>query len=126
VAAEHYGRMYRQVQKGIPVRLELDIRNRFTDETESFNVVADLPGTDPRLKDEVVMIGAHFDSWHNATGATDNGGSSAVMMEAMRILKASGVPLKALRIGLDRRRAGTDRFTAVCGTAFRHCPGSQA
>ncbi len=101
VAAEHYGRMYRQVQKGIPVRLELDIRNRFTDETQSFNVVADLPGTDPRLKDEIVMIGAHFDSWHNATGATDNGGSSAVMMEAMRILKASGVPLRrTVRIGL--------------------------
>lgn len=101
VAAEHYGRMYRQVQKGIPVRLELDIRNRFTDETESFNVVADIPGSDARLKDEVVMIGAHFDSWHNATGATDNGGSSAVMMEAMRILKASGVPLRrTVRIGL--------------------------
>jgi hypothetical protein len=101
VAAEHYGRMYRQVQKGIPVRLELDVRNRFTDETESFNVIADLPGTDPRLRDEIVMIGAHFDSWHNATGATDNGGSSAVMMEAMRILKASGVPLRrTVRIGL--------------------------
>lgn len=101
VAAEHYGRMYRQVQKGVPVRLELDIRNRFTDETEAFNVVADLPGSDPRLKDEIVMIGAHFDSWHNATGATDNAGSSAVMMEAMRILKASGVPLKrTVRIGL--------------------------
>ena len=101
VSAEHYGRMYRQVQKGIPVRLELDIRNRFTEETESFNVVADLPGTDAQLKDDVVMIGAHFDSWHNATGATDNGGSSAVMMEAMRILKASGVPLRrTVRIGL--------------------------
>jgi hypothetical protein len=101
VAAEHYGRMYRQVQKGIPVRLELDIRNRFTEETASFNVVADLPGSDPRLREDVVMIGAHFDSWHNATGATDNAGSSAVMMEAMRILKASGVPLRrTVRIGL--------------------------
>lgn len=90
VATEHYGRMYRQIEKGIPVRIELDIRNRFTDELQSFNVIADLPGSDPRLKDEVVMIGAHFDSWHNATGATDNAGSSAVMMEAMRILKAAG------------------------------------
>jgi Zn-dependent M28 family amino/carboxypeptidase len=92
VAAEHYGRMYRQVQKGVPVRMELDVRNRFTPDTMSFNVVAELPGTD--RKDEVVMLGAHFDSWHGATGATDNGGSSAVVMEAMRILKASGLPLR--------------------------------
>ena len=93
--------MYRQVTNGIPVRMELDIRNRFTNELQSFNIVAEIPGTDPRLKDEVVMIGAHFDSWHNATGATDNAGSSAVMLEAMRILKASGVPLRrTVRIGL--------------------------
>jgi carboxypeptidase Q len=101
VASEHYGRMYRQVQKGIPVEMEMDVRNRFTDDLQAFNVVAELPGTDPRLRDEIVMIGAHFDSWHNATGATDNAGSSAVMMEAMRILKASGVPLRrTIRIGL--------------------------
>lgn len=101
VAAEHYGRMYRQVAAGIQVRMELDIRNRFTDELQSFNVVAEIPGTDPRLRDEIVMLGAHFDSWHNATGATDNAGSSAVMLEAMRILKATGVPLRrTVRIGL--------------------------
>jgi len=100
--AEHYGRMYRTVEKGIPVRMELDIRNRFTsDDLNSFNIVAELPGTDANLKDEIVMLGAHFDSWHNATGATDNGGSSAVMMEAMRILKASGLPLRrTVRLGL--------------------------
>ncbi len=99
--AEQYGRMYRQVEKGLTVRMELDIKNRFTDELESFNIISELPGSDARLKDEVVMIGAHFDSWHNATGATDNGASSAVMMEAMRILKASGVPLKrTVRMGL--------------------------
>src|SRR5690606_27948986 len=97
---EHYGRMYRTVEKGQPVRMELDVRNRFTsDNLNSFNVVAELPGTD--RKDEVVMLGAHFDSWHNATGATDNAGSSAVMLEAMRILKATGLPLRrTVRIGL--------------------------
>lgn len=101
VAAEHYGRMYRQVSAGMPVKMELDIRNRFTDDTKSFNIIAEIPGSDPQLKDEVVMIGAHFDSWHNATGATDNAGSSAVMLEAMRILKATGVQLKrTVRIGL--------------------------
>lgn len=99
--AEQYGRMYRQVSLGLPVKMELDIRNRFTDELQSFNIIAEIPGSDPKLKDEVVMIGAHFDSWHNATGATDNGGSSAVMLEVMRILKATGVPLKrTVRIGL--------------------------
>jgi carboxypeptidase Q len=102
VSAEHYGRMYRQLEKGVPVRMELDVRNRFHDaDLNAFNVVAELPGTDPRLADEVVMIGAHFDSWHNASGATDNGGSSAIMLEALRILKASGVPLRrTVRIAL--------------------------
>jgi hypothetical protein len=95
VAAEHYGRMHRQIEKGVPVRMELDVRNRFHDaDLNSFNVVAELPGTDRRLREEVVMLGAHFDSWHNATGASDNAGPSAIMMEAMRILKASGVPLR--------------------------------
>lgn len=100
VMSEHYGRMYRTVEKGQPVKMELDVRNRFTsDDLNSFNVVAELPGSDK--KDEIVMLGAHFDSWHNATGATDNAGSSAVMLEAMRILKATGLPLRrTVRIGL--------------------------
>jgi carboxypeptidase Q len=100
VAAEHYGRMYRTIEKGIPVRMELDIRNRFYDEDpRSFNVVAEIPGSE--RPEEVVMIGAHFDSWHAGTGATDNAAGSAVMMEAMRILQASGVPLRrTVRIGL--------------------------
>jgi carboxypeptidase Q len=129
VAAEHYGRMYRQVQKRIAVRLELDIRNRFTNELQAFNVVADIPGSDSRLKDEVVMIGAHFDSWHNATGATDNAGSSAVMMEAMRILKASGVSLKrTVRIGLwtgeEQGLIGSRNYVEThFGTAEQPKPG---
>jgi len=129
VATEHYGRMYRQIEKGIPVRIELDIRNRFTDDLQSFNVIADLPGSDARLKDEVVMIGAHFDSWHNATGATDNAGSSAVMIEAMRILKAAGVPLKrTVRIGLwtgeEQGLIGAREYVAQhFGTAASPKPG---
>jgi Zn-dependent M28 family amino/carboxypeptidase/cytochrome c5 len=95
VAAEHYGRLARTLAKGVPVTLEVDVRSTFHDaDRASFNVLAELPGGDARLKDEVVMLGAHFDSWHAGTGATDNAAGSAVMMEAMRLLKASGVPLR--------------------------------
>ena len=97
---EHYGRIYRILEKDIPVRMELDVENTFyTDELNSFNLIAEIPGTDKA--DEIVMLGAHFDSWHAGTGATDNAAGSAVMMEAMRILKASGLPLRrTVRIGL--------------------------
>jgi hypothetical protein len=100
VAPEHYGRVWRILDKDIPVRMELDVRNRFTnDDLRSFNVIAEIPGTDRR--DEVVMIGAHFDSWQAGTGATDNAAGSAVMLEAMRILKATGLPMRrTVRIGL--------------------------
>ena len=92
IAAEHYGRMYRTLEKKMPVRIELDIRNVFHDDPLSFNVVAEIPGTDKA--GEVVMLGAHFDSWQSGTGATDNAAGSAVMMEAIRILKQSGLPLR--------------------------------
>ena len=100
VAGEHYGRLLRILDKQIPVALELDVKNRFVDtDLNPVNVIAELPGTDKA--DEVVMIGAHFDSWHSGTGATDNGVSSAVMIEAMRILKASGLkPRRTIRMGL--------------------------
>ncbi len=100
VAAEHYGRMARTIAKGIPVRLEIDAKNTFHDQDlNSFNLIGELPGTDK--KDEVVMLGAHFDSWQAGTGATDNAAGSALMMEAMRILKASGLPMRrTVRIAL--------------------------
>ena len=100
VAPEHYGRIYRILEKKLPVRMELDVKTKFYDsDLRSFNIVGELPGTDKR--DEVVMLGAHFDSWHAGTGATDNAAGSAVMMEAMRILKATGLPLRrTVRIGL--------------------------
>jgi hypothetical protein len=101
IAAEHYGRMYRTIQKGIPVTLEVNAKVAFTPDTGSFNIVGDIPGTDARLKDEVVMLGAHFDSWAGGTGATDNAAGSAIMLEAMRILKTLNLPMKrTVRIGL--------------------------
>jgi hypothetical protein len=97
---EHYGRILRTLQKNIPVTLQMDIVNHFYDDNQSaFNIVGELPGTDKA--DEVVMLGAHFDSWHTGTGATDNAAGTAVMMEAMRILKATGVKRRrTVRIGL--------------------------
>ncbi len=92
VAVEHYNRIARVLQKNVPVSIELNIKNATTESEDAFNVIAELPGTDKA--DELVMLGGHFDSWHTGTGATDNAAGSAVMMEAMRILKASGVKLR--------------------------------
>jgi hypothetical protein len=100
LAVEHYGRIVRTLEKKIPVTLQMDIANRFyDDDLNAFNVVAEIPGTDKA--DEIVMLGAHFDSWHAGTGATDNAAGSAVMMEAMRILKTAGLkPRRTVRIAL--------------------------
>src|SRR5262249_44685014 len=101
LAVEHYNRMVRILEKNVPVKVELNIQTRFHDETDKngFNVIAEIPGTD--LAGAVVMIGAHFDSHHAGTGATDNAAGSAAMMEAMRILKAVGVkPRRTVRIAL--------------------------
>ena len=99
VADEHYNRMIRQIRAGKNVKLELTMETEFTPASQGFNVIGEIPGTD--LKDEVVMIGAHLDSWHAGTGATDNGAGSAVMMETMRILKSLGKqPRRTIRIAL--------------------------
>lgn len=102
VAIEHYGRIARQLAKGIPVTLELEMRNRFTAvDSNNVNIFAEIPGTDRRLRDEVVMLGGHFDSWHAGTGATDNAAGSAVMMEAVRIIQTLGLkPKRTIRIAL--------------------------
>jgi carboxypeptidase Q len=101
IAGEHYNRIHRLITKKIPVKLEFDIKSQFHDETkDSFNVIGEIAGTG-KNKDEYVMIGAHLDSWHGGTGATDNGASCAVMIEAMRVLKESGVMLnRSVKIGL--------------------------
>lgn len=101
LAVEHYNRMIRILEKGVPVKAELNIQAQFHDEASKngFNLIAEIPGTD--LKDEVVMLGAHFDSHHSGTGATDNATGSAAMMEALRILQAVGAkPRRTIRIGL--------------------------
>jgi carboxypeptidase Q len=100
LAIEHYGRIARTLEKRVPVILQMDIDNKFyDDELNGFNVLAEIPGSDKA--DEVVMLGAHFDSWHAGSGATDNAAGSAVMMEAMRILKATGLKLRrTVRVGL--------------------------
>jgi hypothetical protein len=102
IAVEDYKSIVRLLQANIPVEIEADIQTRFiTDDTKGYNVLSEIKGTDTKLKDEVVMLGAHLDSWHGATGATDNAAGSAVMMEAVRILKALGIqPRRTIRIAL--------------------------
>jgi carboxypeptidase Q len=103
LAAEHYNRIFRTLERNVPVKVELNIQNKFFDNNggKSFDIIAEIPGTDPTLKDQIVMIGGHFDSWHAATGATDNGVGSAVMMEVMRVLKTTGLQMKrTVRLGL--------------------------
>jgi carboxypeptidase Q len=102
VASENYGRIVRMLEKKVPVTLQLDIQNKFYDQDlNSFNIIGEIPGTDKAKADEVVMLGAHFDSWHAGTGATDNGAGSAVMLEAIRILKTTGLKMRrTVRIAL--------------------------
>jgi Zn-dependent M28 family amino/carboxypeptidase len=100
VTPEHYNRMFRILQRGIPVTVEVEVRNRIGATVEqAANVIGEIRGTD--LADEVVMIGAHFDTWHASPNASDNTSGSAVMLEAMRILKAVGArPRRTIRIAL--------------------------
>jgi len=102
LSSDDYLRIQRLVMAGQKVELEADVKTKFyTDDIKGYNVVAEIPGTDPVLKDEIVMVGGHLDSWHGATGATDNAAGSAVMMEVVRILKATGLqPKRTIRIAL--------------------------
>jgi len=101
-SGEDYLRILRLVKGGQKVEMEADIKTQFfTDDLQGYDVVAEIPGTDKKLKDQIVMVGGHLDSWHAATGATDNAAGSAVMMEAVRILKAIGFkPKRTIRIAL--------------------------
>ena len=102
MSVEDYNTILRLVKSGTTVKADLDVKTKFhTKDLQGYNVFAEIKGTDPLLKDEVVMIGAHLDSWQSGTGATDNASGSAVMIEAMRIIKAAGVaPKRTIRIGL--------------------------
>ncbi len=102
MAIENYGRMYRLLKAHVPVTMEMNVDTKFTEDHEhGFDTIAEIPGTDPKLKDEVVMVGGHLDSWASATGATDNGAGTVVAMEVMRILNTLQVkPRRTIRVAL--------------------------
>jgi len=99
ISQEDFGTIRRDLDGGTPVRVEANVQNRFTEVTQGYNTLGEIRGND--RADEVVMIGAHLDSWHAGTGATDNGAGSLVMLEAMRILRALDLhPRRTVRIAL--------------------------
>ena len=98
---EAHGRMERLLRKNVPVEMEVEIQNRFFDSPKVYNVIGEIPGTDKLLRNEIVLIGAHLDSWHGGTGAADNASGCIVMLEALRILKSLDVaPRRTIRIAL--------------------------
>lgn len=102
LAAEHYNLLVRMLQQNLPVRVGVDLQSRFNeDDRNAYNVIGEMPGTDPRVGDEVVMVGAHIDSWHAATGSADNADGVSVALEALRILKTLGVrPKRTIRVAI--------------------------
>ncbi len=102
MATEDYNRLVRMIQNGAKPTMTVDIKAQYhDDDLMGYNTVAEIPGTDPVLKDEIVMLGGHLDSWHAGTGATDNAAGCAVAMEAARILIASGLkPRRTIRVAL--------------------------
>jgi carboxypeptidase Q len=102
IAAEDYLSLCRLVKSGEKVKMDIEVQTAFqNNNTKGYNVIAEIPGTDPKLKAEIVMLGGHLDSWQGSTGATDNAAGCAVMMEAVRILKAAGLqPKRTIRIAL--------------------------
>ncbi|MFL6466390.1 MAG: M20/M25/M40 family metallo-hydrolase [Pyrinomonadaceae bacterium] len=102
MATEDYNRLVRMIRLGVKPTMSVEIDTQYFDnDPMGYNTIAEIPGTDPKLKDEVVMLGAHLDSWHSGTGATDNGAGSAAVMEAVRIIQASGLkPRRTIRVGL--------------------------
>jgi hypothetical protein len=103
LSGDHYNMIVRMIEKGIPVRLRVNLQTKYydTEGGKAYNVLAELPGSDPAVRDEVVMMGAHIDSWHTGVGATDNADGSTTVMEAMRILKAVGAkPRRTIRVAL--------------------------
>jgi hypothetical protein len=102
MATEDYNRLVRMIENGAKPRMTVDIETQYHDEDlMGYNTIAEIPGTDPTLKDEIVMLGGHLDSWHSSTGATDNAAGCAVAMEAARILLSSGLkPRRTIRVAL--------------------------
>ena len=133
LATEHYNLVARMLQQNIPVKLAVEVQATYNDERATHNVLGEIAGTDNAIKDEIVMVGAHLDSWHTATGATDNADGAATVLEAMRILKTLNVrPRRTIRAALwageeqgllgskawveqhlagDRNKAARDKFS---------------
>ena len=98
---EDHGRMVRLLQHNIPVEMEIEVKNKFFDSPTVYNVIGEIPGTDKLLKNEVVLLGAHIDSWNGGTGAADNASGCIVMLEALRILKSLDIaPRRTIRVAL--------------------------
>ena len=102
MATEDYNRLARMIKLGEKPKMSVEIDSQYYDtDPNGYNTIAEIPGTDPKLKDEIVILGAHLDSWHTSTGATDNGAGSAAVMEAARIIQASGLkPRRTIRVAL--------------------------
>jgi hypothetical protein len=102
VAAEHYNNVLRLLRNGVAPKLRVNVQARYLDQDKnSYNVLAEIPGSDPALRDQIVMVGGHLDSWHTATGATDNADGAAIVLETARILKAIGAqPRRTIRFAL--------------------------
>ena len=102
LAGEHYDLLVRMAERGTPVKLRINLQSHYqTDDTNGYNVIGDLPGTDPQLRDDMVILGAHIDSWHAGEGAADNADGVACALEAMRVLKAIGArPKRTIRVAL--------------------------
>ena len=102
IAGEQYNVLARLAALGQPVSLRVELRTRyFEEDRNSYNLIAEIPGRDPALRDQVVLVGAHLDSWHTASGATDNADGAVAVMEAIRILRALGAePRRTIRVAL--------------------------
>ncbi len=102
MSSEHYNMIAGMIEHHIPVKLRVAVRATYQEaDTNAYNIIADIPGSDPALKDQVVMLGAHIDSWHTGVGATDNADGVTTMMEAMRILKAIGAkPRRTIQLAI--------------------------
>lgn len=103
LSAEHYNLIVQMLEQNVPVKLRINLQSKYFDDDggKAYNVLAELAGADPAVRDEVVMIGAHLDSWHTGTGATDNADGVTTVMEAMRILKVIAArPRRTIRVAL--------------------------
>ena len=125
MAVEDYNRLVRMIQQGEQLKMSVDLQVQYhTDDLMAYNTIAEIPGTDPDLKDQIVMVGGHMDSWQAGTGATDNGVGVVAAMEAVRILEACNLrPRRTIRIALwTGEEQGLLGVPRVCQQAFRLIP----